>query len=287
MSLIFLPLLGLAIWSEEAGNPALASLGIDQTPSHLQSGGNMEGKEVRFGIVPSALFAVVTTVTSCGAVNAMHDSFMPVAGGVLLFDMQLGEVVFGGVGSGLYTMLVFAIIAMFIAGLMVGRTPEIYGKKIEQREMKLATLIILIPIIVILAFTSLAVLTQAGQAGVANPGPHGFSEILYAFTSATQNNGSAFAGLSANTLFYNMTTAFCMFVGRFAPLILTLALAGSLVAKKIVPAGEGTLRDHRPLFIIWLVFVIIVIGALSYLPALSLGPIAEYMGMIAGGMIHV
>jgi K+-transporting ATPase ATPase A chain len=287
MSLIFLPLLGLAIWSEEAGNPALASLGIDQTPSHLQSGGNMEGKEVRFGIVPSALFAVVTTVTSCGAVNAMHDSFMPVAGGVLLFDMQLGEVVFGGVGSGLYTMLVFAIIAMFIAGLMVGRTPELYGKKIEQREMKLATLIILIPIIVILAFTSLAVLTQAGQAGIANPGPHGFSEILYAFTSATQNNGSAFAGLSANTLFYNMTTAFCMFVGRFAPLILTLALAGSLVAKKIVPAGEGTLRDHRPLFIIWLVFVIIVIGALSYLPALSLGPIAEYMGMIAGGMIHV
>jgi K+-transporting ATPase ATPase A chain len=287
MSLIFLPLLGLAIWSEEAGNPVLVPLGIDQTPSHLQSGGNMEGKEVRFGIVPSALFAVVTTVTSCGAVNAMHDSFMPLAGGVLLFDMQLGEVVFGGVGSGLYGMLVFAIIAMFIAGLMVGRTPELYGKKIEQYEMKMATIIILIPIILILAFTSLAVLTPAGQAGVANPGPHGFSEILYAFTSASQNNGSAFAGLSANSLFYNLTTAFCMFVGRYATIILTLALAGSLVAKKIVPAGEGTLRDHRPLFIIWLVFVIIVIGALSFLPALSLGPVAEYLGMIAGGMIHV
>ncbi|MDD4484418.1 MAG: potassium-transporting ATPase subunit KdpA [Methanoregula sp.] len=286
MSLIFLPLVGLAIWSEQGGNPALSSLGIDQTPSYLQSGGNMEGKEVRFGIVPSALFAVVTTVTSCGAVNAMHDSFMPVAGGVLLFDMQLGEVVFGGVGSGLYGMLVFAIIAMFIAGLMVGRTPELYGKKIEQYEMKMATIIILIPIILILAFTSLAVLTQAGQAGIFNPGPHGLSEILYAFTSASQNNGSAFAGLSANSLFYNLATAICMFVGRYATIILTLALAGSLVAKKIVPAGEGTLRDHRPLFIIWLVFVIIVIGALSYLPALSLGPIAEYMGMI-GGVIHV
>jgi len=286
MSLIFLPLVGLAIWSEQGGNPALSSRGIDQAPSALQSGGNMEGKEVRFGIVPSALFAVVTTVTSCGAVNAMHDSFMPVAGGVLLFDMQLGEVVFGGVGSGLYGMLVFAIIAMFIAGLMVGRTPELYGKKIEQYEMKMATIIILIPIILILAFTSLAVLTQAGQAGIFNPGPHGLSEILYAFTSASQNNGSAFAGLSANSLFYNLATAICMFVGRYATIILTLALAGSLVAKKIVPAGEGTLRDHRPLFIIWLVFVIIVIGALSYLPALSLGPIAEYMGMI-GGVIHV
>ena len=286
MSLIFLPLVGLAIWSEQGGNPALSSLGVDQTPSYLQSGGNMEGKEVRFGIVPSALFAVVTTVTSCGAVDTMHDSFMPVAGGVVLFDMQLGEVVFGGVGSGLYGMLVFAIIAMFIAGLMVGRTPELYGKKIEQYEMKMATIIILIPIILILAFTSLAVLTQAGQAGIFNPGPHGLSEILYAFTSATQNNGSAFSGLSANSLFYNLATAICMFVGRYATIILTLALAGSLVAKKIVPAGEGTLRDHRPLFIIWLVFVIIVIGALSYLPALSLGPIAEYMGMI-GGVIHV
>ncbi|MDD1693347.1 MAG: potassium-transporting ATPase subunit KdpA [Methanoregula sp.] len=286
MSLIFLPLVGLAIWSEGAGNPALSPLGIDQAPSDLQSGGNMEGKEVRFGIVPTALFAVVTTVTSCGAVDAMHDSFMPLAGGVTLFDMQLGEVVFGGVGSGLYGMLIFAIIAMFIAGLMVGRTPELYGKKIEQFEMKMATIVILIPIILILAFTSIAVLTQAGQAGVFNPGPHGFSEILYAFTSASQNNGSAFAGLSANSLFYNLATAFCMFVGRYATIVLTLALAGSLVTKKIVPAGEGTLRDHRLLFIVWLVFVIIVVGALSFLPALSLGPVAEYMGMI-GGMLHV
>ncbi|MDD1691541.1 MAG: potassium-transporting ATPase subunit KdpA [Methanoregula sp.] len=286
MSLIFLPLVGLAIWSEGAGNPALSPMGIDQVPSALQSGGNMEGKEVRFGIVPSALFAVVTTVTSCGAVNSMHDSFMPLAGGVLLFDMQLGEVVFGGVGSGLYGMLIFAIIAMFIAGLMVGRTPELYGKKIEQFEMKMATIVILIPIILILAFTSLAVLTPMGQAGVFNPGPHGFSEILYAFTSAAQNNGSAFAGLSANSLFYNLATAFCMFVGRYATIVLTLALAGSLVTKKIVPAGEGTLHDHRLLFIVWLVFVIIVVGALSFLPALSLGPVAEYMGMIAGGMIH-
>jgi K+-transporting ATPase ATPase A chain len=287
MSLIFLPLTGLAIWSEQSGNPILTPLGVDQAPSHLQSGGNMEGKEVRFGIVPSALFAVITTSTSCGAVNSMHDSFMPIAGGIVLFDIHLGEVVFGGVGSGLYGMLIFVIIAMFIAGLMVGRTPELYGKKIEQREMKMATIIILIPIIMILGFTSLAVLTSAGQAGVFNPGPHGFTEILYAYTSASQNNGSAFAGLNADSLFYNITTAIAMFIGRYLVIILTLALAGSLVTKKIVPLSEGTLSDHRPLFILWLVFVIIIIGALSFLPALSLGPIAEYMGMVAGGLIHV
>ena len=287
MTLIFLPLLGLTIWSEQGGNPVLTPLGVDQAPSAFQSGGNMEGKEVRFGAVTSALFAVSTTSTSCGAVNSMHDSFMPVAGGVLLFDMHLGEVVFGGVGSGLYGMLIFVIIAMFIAGLMVGRTPELYGKKIEQHEMKIATIVILIPIIMILAFTSLAVLTPAGQAGVANPGPHGFSEILYAYTSASQNNGSAFAGLNANSLFYNLTTAIAMFIGRYAIIILTLALAGSLVTKKIVPPSEGTLRDHRPLFILWLVFVILIVGALSFLPALSLGPVAEYMGMVAGGLVHV
>jgi K+-transporting ATPase ATPase A chain len=286
MTLIFLPLLGFAIWSEQGGNPVLTPLGVNQTPSPLQAGGNMEGKEVRFGIVPSALFAVVTTSTSCGAVNSMHDSFMPVAGGIVLFDMHLGEVVFGGVGSGLYGMLIFVIIAMFIAGLMVGRTPELYGKKIEQYEMKMATIIILIPIIMILAFTSLAVLTTAGQAGIANPGPHGFTEILYAFTSASQNNGSAFAGLNANSLFYNITTAVAMFIGRYVIIILTLALAGSLVAKKIVPPSEGTLSAHRPLFILWLVFVILIVGALSFLPALSLGPIAEYMGMVAGGLVH-
>jgi len=287
MTIIFLPLAGLAIWSETGGNPAFSALGIDQDPGHAQPGGNMEGKEVRFGIVPSAFFSVVTTVTSCGAVNSMHDSFMPLAGSVQLFDMQLGEVVYGGVGSGLYGMLVFAIIAMFIAGLMVGRTPELYGKKIEQNEMKLATIIILVPIFLILIFTSLAVMTDAGRAGIFNPGPHGFSEILYAYTSASQNNGSAFAGLSANSLFYNLTTAFAMFVGRYLVIVLTLALAGSLVAKKIVPAGEGTLRDHRPLFIIWLVFVILIVGGLSFVPALSLGPVAEFLHMAAGGMIHV
>ncbi|MFA4861439.1 potassium-transporting ATPase subunit KdpA [Methanoregula sp.] len=287
MTIIFLPLAGIAIWSELNGNPAFNAMGIDQTPGFSQPGGNMEGKEVRFGIVPSAWFSVVTTVTSTGAVNSMHDSFMPLAGFVQMFDMQLGEVVYGGVGSGLYGMLVFVILAMFIAGLMVGRTPELYGKKIEQNEMKIATIIILIPIFLILTLTALALMTDVGRAGVFNPGPHGFSEILYAFTSASQNNGSAFAGLSANSLFYNLATACAMFVGRYAVAILTLALAGSLVVKKIVPASEGTLRDHRPLFIIWLVVVIIIIGALSFLPALSLGPIAEYMNMVAGGMIHV
>jgi len=287
MCIIFLPLAGIAIWSELGGNPAFTPMGIDQNPGHAQPGGNMEGKEVRFGIVPSAFFSVVTTVTSCGAVNSMHDSYMPLAGFVQLFDMQLGEVVYGGVGSGLYGMLVFAIIAMFIAGLMVGRTPELYGKKIEQNEMKLATIIILVPIFLILTFTALAVMTAAGQAGPFNPGPHGFSEILYAFTSTSQNNGSAFAGITANSLFYNLTTAFAMFVGRYLVIVLTLALAGSLVVKKIVPASGGTLRDHRPLFIIWLVFVILIIGGLSFLPALSLGPVAEYMSMVAGGMIHV
>jgi K+-transporting ATPase ATPase A chain len=286
MTIMFLPLAGIAIWSEMGGNPAFTPLGIDQDPSHLQPGGNMEGKEVRFGIVPSAWFSVVTTVTSTGAVNSMHDSFMPLAGFVQIFDMQLGEVVYGGVGSGLYGMLVFVILAMFIAGLMVGRTPELYGKKIEQDEMKLSTIIILIPIFLILILTAVAVMTDAGRAGVFNPGPHGFSEILYAFTSTSQNNGSAFTGLSANSLFYNLTTAFAMFVGRYAVAVLTLALAGSLVVKKLVPPGEGTLRDHRPLFIIWLVFVIIIVGALSFLPALSLGPIAEFLNMAAGGLIH-
>jgi K+-transporting ATPase ATPase A chain len=287
MTIIFLPLAGIAIWSELGGNPAYPPLGIDQTPGQIQPGGNMEGKEVRFGIVPSAWFSVVTTVTSCGAVNSMHDSFMPLGGFVQLFDIQLGEVVYGGVGSGLYGMLVFAILAMFIAGLMVGRTPELYGKKIEQDEMKIATIIILIPVFLILILTAIAVMTDAGRAGVFNTGPHGFSEILYAFSSTSQNNGSAFAGVSANSLFYNLAGACAMFVGRYAVAVLTLALAGSLVVKKIVPASEGTLRDHRPLFIIWLVFVIIIIGALSFVPALSLGPIAELMNMAAGGMIHV
>jgi len=287
MTIIFLPLAGIAIWSELGGNPAFTPLGIDQDPGHAQPGGNMEGKEVRFGIVPSAFFSVVTTVTSCGAVDSMHDSFMPLGGLVQMFDIQLGEVIYGGVGSGLYGMLVFAIIAMFIAGLMVGRTPELYGKKIEQNEMKLSTIIILVPIFLILILTSLAVLTDPGKAGAFNPGPHGFSEILYAFSSTSQNNGSAFAGINADTLFYNLAGAFAMFVGRYLVIILTLALAGALVTKKIVPVSGGTLRDHRPLFIIWLVFVILIIGGLSFLPALSLGPVAEFLNMAAGGMIHV
>jgi len=285
MTIIFVPLVGITIWSEMNGNPAFTPLGIDQNSTSLQPGGNMEGKEMRFGVVPSALFSVVTTVTSCGAVNSMHDSFMPPGGFVQMFDIQLGEVVFGGVGSGLYTMLIFVILAMFIAGLMVGRTPEIYGKKIEPYEMTLTTIHILIPIFLILGLTTVAVLTDPGRSAVLNPGPHGFSEILYAFSSASQNNGSAFGGLSANSVFYNLTTAFAMVVGRYAVAIITLALAGSFVAKKIVPVSDGTLRDHRPLFIIWLVFVVIVVGALSFLPALSLGPVVEYLTMITGGII--
>jgi len=285
MTLIFVPLVGISIWSEMNGNPAFTPLGIDQNPTHFQPGGNMEGKEMRFGVVQSAFFSVVTTVTSCGAVNSMHDSFMPLGGFVQMFDIQLGEVVFGGVGSGLYTMLIYVILAMFIAGLMVGRTPELYGKKIEPYEMTLTTIHILIPIFLILGLTTVAVLTDPGKSAVLNPGPHGFSEILYAFSSASQNNGSAFGGLSANSVFYNLMTAFAMFFGRYAVAIITLALAGSFVAKKIVPVSDGTLRDHRPLFIIWLVFVVIVVGALSFLPALSLGPVIEYLTMIAGGII--
>ena len=287
MTLIFLPLLGIAVWSEVNGNPAFTPLGIDQIPAALQPGGNMEGKEVRFGPVQSAFFSVVTTVTSCGAVNSMHDSFMPLGGFVQMFDIQLGEIVFGGVGSGLYCMLIFVILAMFIAGLMVGRTPELYGKKIEPREMTLSTIHILIPIFLILGLTAIAVLTVAGSSAVFNPGPHGFSEILYAFSSASQNNGSAFGGLSANSVFYNLATAFAMFVGRYVVAIITVALAGSFVLKKIVPVSDGTLRDHRPLFIIWLVFVVLIVGALTYLPALALGPIVEYLTMIAGGLIYV
>ncbi|MGD1004873.1 MAG: potassium-transporting ATPase subunit KdpA [Methanoregulaceae archaeon] len=287
MTLIFVPLLGLAIWSELGGNPAFTPLGINQSSIYSQPSGNMEGKEVRFGPVQSAFFSVVTTVTSCGAVNSMHDSFMPLGGFVQMVDIQLGEVVYGGVGSGLYCMLVFVIIAMFIAGLMVGRTPELYGKKIEPYEMKLSTIHIIIPIFLILIGTAIAVLIDPGKAAVFNPGPHGFSEILYAFSSVSQNNGSAFAGLSANSLFYNISTAIAMFIGRYVIIVITLALAGAFVVKKIVPEGEGTLRDHRPLFIIWLVFVIVVVVALSFAPALALGPIVEHLNIVAGGLIHV
>ena len=287
MTILFVPLVSLAVWSETGGNPGFTPLGIDQSPGTLQPGGNMEGKELRFGIVASSFFSIVTTSTSCGAVNSMHDSFMPLGGMAQMLAIQLGEIVYGGVGSGLYGMLVFAIIAMFIAGLMVGRTPEYLGKKIEPNEMKLSTIIILIPIFVILVFTAIAVLTDPGKSAVINPGPHGFSEILYAFSSAGQNNGSAFAGLSANSEFYNISTAIAMLLGRFAIKVVTLALAGALVIKKIVPVSEGTVRDYRPLFIIWLVFVILIIGVLSFLPALALGPVAEQLILVTGGGIHV
>ena len=287
MTIIFVPLLGLAIWSETGGNPAFTPLGVDQTAGALQPGGNMEGKEVRFGVPFASMFSIVTTATSCGAVNSMHDSFMPPGGFAQMLTMQFGEVVFGGVGSGLYGMLVFIIIAIFIAGLMVGRTPEYLGKKIEPREMKIATIIIIIPIVLILSGTAVAVLTDVGKSAVLNPGAHGFSEILYAFTSVSQNNGSAFAGLSVNSLFYNIITSVMMVIGRYAPAILTLALAGAFALKKIVPVSEGTLHDHRPLFIIWLVFVIVIVGALSFLPVLALGPVAEYLQIISGGLFHV
>jgi K+-transporting ATPase ATPase A chain len=282
MTILLVPMIGICFWAEQAGNPLLGIKGVDQSSSPLQPGGNMEGKEVRFGIFPSALFAVSTTATSCGAVNAMHDSFTPLGGMIPLMMIQFGENIFGGVGSGLAVMIVYVIIAMFIAGLMVGRTPEYLGKKIEPPEMTLAAIIILIPIGAILIGTAIAVMTDAGTSSVFNPGAHGFSEILYAFSSAVGNNGSAFGGLSANTLFYNCALALGMVLGRYPILILILALAGLLVQKKSVPPSEGTLQDHRPLFIIWLVFVIISIGVLSFLPALALGPIAEYLIQMGG-----
>jgi potassium-transporting ATPase potassium-binding subunit len=239
----------------------------------------MEGKEVRFGIARSALFATGTTLTSTGAINSQHDSFMPLGGFVTLLDMMLGENVLGGVGSGLYGMLIFVIVAVFVAGLMVGRTPEYLGKKIEIYEMKMSSLLILIMPIIVLGFTALAVLAKPGQAAPLNPGAHGFSEILYAITSQTNNNGSAFAGLTGNTLFYNLIGAAAMFLGRFWLAIPTLALAGSLAAKKRVPAGAGTLPTHTPLFVGWLMGVLLLVGALNFFPALALGPIAEHLSL--------
>jgi K+-transporting ATPase ATPase A chain len=281
MLAIFVPLLILCVAAEQAGNAALRSLPIDQASSALQSGGNMEGKEVRFGISATALFATVTTGASCGAVNGMHDSFTPLGGLAPMWLIQLGEIIFGGVGSGLYGMLVMAIITVFVAGLMVGRTPEYLGKKIEAYEMKMASLVILIPACVVLVFTAIAVVTEAGQKGVANPGAHGFSEVLYAFSSAANNNGSAFGGLSANTVFYNVLTALAMFLGRFGVMIPVLAIAGALAKKKVVPASSGTLPTHTPLFVTMLVGVIVIVGALTFIPALALGPIVEQL--LAGG----
>ncbi|HNH03313.1 MAG TPA: potassium-transporting ATPase subunit KdpA [Anaerolineales bacterium] len=282
MTIIFLVLVGITIWSELGGNPALPSLGIDQIQSASNPGGNMEGKEVRFGIVNSALWATATTAASNGSVNAMHDSFMPLSGLVPMWLMQLGEIIYGGVGSGLYGMLAFVIVAVFISGLMVGRTPEYLGKKIEAYEMKMASLIILIPVTVVLTGTALAVSIPDGRAAIYNPTAHGFSEVLYAFSSAGNNNGSAFAGLSANSPFYNLSLGIAMLISRYWLAVPVLAIAGSLVRKKKIPASAGTLPTHTPLFMAWLIGVITIVGALSFIPALALGPIVEYLTIIGG-----
>jgi potassium-transporting ATPase potassium-binding subunit len=277
MTLPFLLLVFLAIGAEQAGNPALAALGVDQVASPFQPGGNMEGKELRFGIVNSALWAAATTAASNGSVNAMHDSFMPVGGLVPMVLIQLGEVIYGGVGSGLYGMLAFVIVAVFVAGLMVGRTPEYLGKKIEAFEIKMVAMAILIPPILVLVLTGLAASTAAGRAAALDPGPHGFSEILYAYSSQGNNNGSAFAGLAGNTPFYNVTGGLAMLVARYWLAIPMLAVAGSLAAKKKVPTSAGTLPTHGPLFVSWLIAVVVLVGALSFLPALALGPIVEHL----------
>jgi K+-transporting ATPase ATPase A chain len=277
MTILFLPLLGLGLHSEQQGNPLIGKLGVDQTASALQPGGNMEGKESRFGIGASALFASVTTVTSCGAVNTMHDSLTPLGGFVPLFQMQLGEVVYGGVGTGLYSMLIFAIVGVFIAGLMIGRTPEYLGKKIEAFEIKMSSIAILVMPFIVLTGTAVAVSVAAGKAGVANPGAHGFSEILYAFSSAGNNNGSAFGGLSANTPFYNIALGLTMWFGRFWPIVAVLAIAGSLAAKKRVPVTAGTMLTYGPTFVILLIGTVLLVGALTFVPALALGPIVEHL----------
>lgn len=281
MTVIFVALLALCVWSEQRGTPQLASLGADLTASDLQAGGNMEGKEVRFGIVNSAIWATATTAASNGSVNSMHDSFTPLGGLVPLFMMQLGEVIYGGVGSGLYGMLIFAIVAVFVAGLMVGRTPEYLGKKIEAYEMKMASLVILIPPVLVLGFTALAVVVPAGIASRLNAGVHGFSEILYAYSSMGNNNGSAFAGLNANVPFYNLTGGIAMLFARYWLAIPTLAIAGSLAQKKTVPASPGTLPTHTPLFVVMLLGVVIIVGALTFIPALALGPIVEHLMMLS------
>ena len=275
MTLVFVVAVVAATAAEHQANPALVALGVDP------AGGNLEGKEVRFGIDASALFAVITTAASCGAVNAMHDSFMPLGGAVPLVMMQLGEVIFGGVGSGLYGMLVYALLAVFIAGLMIGRTPEYLGKKIEAHEMKMVSIAILVTPLLVLLGTAVAVLTEAGRAGIGNPGPHGFSEILYALSSAANNNGSAFAGLSANTPFYNGLLAVAMALGRFAVIVPVLAIAGSLAAKQRLEATAGTLPTHGPLFVLLLVCTVGLVGLLNYVPALALGPVVQHLMLFA------
>jgi K+-transporting ATPase ATPase A chain len=281
MTIVFVALLAVCVVSEQAGNPILGKLGIDQKASALQSGGNMEGKEVRFGIANSALWATATTSASNGSVNSMHDSYTPLGGLVPLWLMQLGEVIFGGVGSGLYGMLVFAIIAVFVAGLMVGRTPEYLGKKIEAYEMKMSALVILIPPALVLIGTAIAVVTPSALASLQDKGAHGFSEILYAYSSMSNNNGSAFAGYNANIPFVNTTGGLVMLFARYWLAVPTLAIAGSLARKKIVPASAGTLPTHTPLFVVLLIGVVILVGALTFFPALALGPIVEHLQMLA------
>ena len=284
MAVLFLAGTAVVYQAEAAGNPFFTPLHIDQSASALQAGGNMEGKEVRFGIVNSSLFTTVTTDASCGAINNQHDSLMPLGGLIPMVNMQLGEIIFGGVGSGLYGMLLFAIIAVFVAGLMVGRTPEYLGKKIEAKEVKMAMLALLILPFSILGFTALASVLPVGLTPLGNAGPHGFSEILYAYTSTTANNGSAFSGLSPNTLFYNTTLGAAMLIGRFLMIVPMMAVAGSLVTKKIVPPSAGTFPTDGPLFVGLVVGVILIMGGLTYFPALSLGPIVEHFAMRAGAL---
>ena len=279
MTLVLVSLLFVTVGYEQGGNPALTALGVEQSVSVDQSGGNMEGKETRFGIVNSAIWATATTAASNGSVNSMHDSYTPLGGLIPMWLIQLGEVIFGGVGSGLYGMLIFALIAVFVAGLMIGRTPEYLGKKIEAFEIKMAAIVILIPAFFILGGTALAVMVEAGKSAVANPGAHGFSEILYAFSSAAGNNGSAFAGLSANSPFYNMALGITMLFGRYGIIIPVLAIAGSLAAKKTVPTTVGTLPTHTPLFVMLLIGTVVLVGALTFVPALALGPVVEHLIM--------
>jgi K+-transporting ATPase ATPase A chain len=281
MTIIFVVMAVTAIWAEQQGNPGFTALGVDQAHTALQAGGNMEGKETRFGIVSSALFATITTSASCGAVNAVHDSFTPLGGLVPMWLIELGEVVFGGVGSGLYGMVIFAIMAVFIAGLMIGRTPEYLGKKIQSFEMKMTSIVILVTPFLVLVGTAIAVMAPQGRLGVFNPGAHGLSEILYAFSSAANNNGSAFAGLSANTPFYNSLLAVVMWFGRFAFIVPVLAIAGSLAKKTRLEATAGTLPTHGALFVVMLVGTVVLVGALTYIPALALGPVIEHLQLHA------
>ena len=282
MGILFLAGVATCYWAESQGNPAFAALGVDQAPSALQAGGNMEGKEVRYGIANSTIWATATTDASNGSVNSMHDSYTPLGGIVPIINMQLGEIIFGGVGSGLYGMLLFAIVAVFVAGLMVGRTPEYLGKKLEAKEVKMTMLALLILPLSVLGFTALACVLPQGLSSLNNAGPHGFSEILYAFSSATGNNGSAFAGLNANTLFYNVTIGLAMLIGRFVMIVPMMAVAGSLVTKKLVPASSGTFPTTGLLWVGLLTGVILIVGGLTYFPALSLGPLVEQFSMNAG-----